>query len=69
MLQNNLHPISIDGSIYWPADCRKTRRYRFLYCEEDSSATHYFKAESCYDLTLNHSPIIITVNTTVVNIE
>ena len=64
MLQNNLHLISTDEPIYWLADCRKILDV-IDFCIVKRIITHYFKAELCYDLTSDHSPIIITVNTTI----
>lgn len=64
MIENNLHPVTTGEPRYWPADRRKAPDI-IDFCVVKGISELYLRAESCYDLTSDHLPIITTLNTTV----
>lgn len=50
---------------YWPTDRRKVPDL-IDFCVTKGIADNYLVAESCYDLSSDHSPVIITVSTKII---
>ncbi|KMQ93980.1 rna-directed dna polymerase from mobile element jockey-like protein [Lasius niger] len=61
MLENNLHPITTGEPTYWPTDRRKKPDV-IDFCIVKGISVYQFKAESSFDLTSDHTPILITLN-------
>lgn len=68
LLENNLYTISTGEPTYWPSDRRKKPNV-IDFCVVKGISTYYFKAESCYDLSSNHSPILVTPSSAVLRAE
>ena len=66
MLGNNLYALSTGKPTYWPTDRRKVPDV-IDFCVTKGISEHYIKIESCLDLSSDHSPLIVTVSTQVIN--
>lgn len=62
---NNLQHVSSGKPTYWPSDSRKTPDL-IDFCVTKGIATDYMKAESCLDLSSDHSPVLVTLSTKVI---
>lgn len=65
MQSNNLQQLSTGQPTYWPTDRRKLPD-TIDFCVTKGIARNYMSAESCMDLSSDHSPIILTVGTKVI---
>lgn len=65
MLKNNLNQVSTGEPTYWPTDRRKIPDV-IDFCITKGISNNYLKAESCLDLSSDHSPVIITYSTQVI---
>jgi hypothetical protein len=62
MVDNNLNYLSTGQPTYWPTDRRKIPNV-IDFCITKGISNNYLKAESCLDLSSDHSPVIITYST------
>ena len=62
MSENNLNYISTGSATYWPTDTRKIPDL-IDFCVTKNVNQNCIIAEDCYDLSSDHSPIIITIGT------
>jgi len=53
---------------YWPSDRRKIPDV-IDFCIVKGISDHYLKAKSCFDLSSDHSPIIVTLNIAIIKKE
>lgn len=67
-MDNNLYPITTNEPTYWPTDRRKIPDI-IDFCVVKGISGQLLKAKSCFDLSSDHSPIIITLNATVIKKE
>lgn len=68
MIENNLHPVTTREPTYWPTNQRKNPDV-IDFCIVKGISDRYFKAESCFDLSSDHSPIIVTLNAAIIKKE
>lgn len=66
MLANNYHHISTGEPTYWPTDRRKLPDL-IDFCVIKGISTNYLEAVSCLDLSSDHSPVIVTLSTQIIN--
>ncbi len=59
--ENNLDYWSSREPTYWPTDKKKIPDI-LDFCVTKNISRHYTKAENCYDLSSDHSPVIITLS-------
>jgi hypothetical protein len=62
MKNNNLKHLSTGHPTYWPSDSNKIP-YLIDFCVTKEIATKKFTAESCLELTSDHTPILVTMFT------
>jgi hypothetical protein len=62
MVNINLNHLFTGQPTYWPTDRRKIPDI-IDFCITKGISNNYLKAESCLDLSLDHSPVIITYST------
>lgn len=62
MKNNNLNHLSTRHPTYWPSDSNKIP-YLIDFCVTKEIATKKFTAESCLELTSDHTPILVTMFT------
>lgn len=66
--ENNYCSISSSEPTYWPTDPKKKPDLLDFFVIGGLSR-HYFKAESCLDSNSDHTPVILTVSTTLICYE
>lgn len=66
--KNNLNHISTSEPTYWPTDRRKIPDV-IDFCVTKGIASNYIKATPCLELSSDHSPVLITLGTKIVNIQ
>jgi len=64
--KGNLHHISTSEPTHWPTDRRKIPDV-IDFCVTKGIASNYFNAKSCLDLSSDHSPVLLTLGTQLVN--
>lgn len=65
MQASNLQHLSTGHPTYWPTDRKKVPDL-IDFCITKGIARNYMKAEPCFDLSSDHSPIIVTIGTKVI---
>ena len=68
MQEQNLIPISTGEPTYWPSDKNKLPDLIDFAVTKGFNA-NYFSVQSCLDLSSDHSPILIQLNTQIINTE
>jgi hypothetical protein len=63
---NNYSLLSTGSPTYWPTDTNKTPDLLDFFVINGIS-TNYAEVEASYDLTSDHSPLIATISTAVIN--
>lgn len=64
MQDNNLNFISTGEPTYWPTD-RKKRPDVIDFCVTKHISPSYVTAESCLDLSSDHSPVVVTISSNI----
>lgn len=64
----NLHSVSTGEPTYWPTDRRKIPDVIDFYITK-SISKQYLKAKSCLDLSSDHSPVLLTLSSKVIERE
>jgi hypothetical protein len=64
--ENNYSYISIESPTYWPTDTTKIPDLLDFFVTKGISTT-YADIQASYDLTSDHTPIIVTISTTVMS--
>lgn len=64
--ENNLHSISTGEPTNWPTDPKRKPDLIDFYIAKGLSK-HYLKPEPCYDTSSSHTPVLLTVSTTVIS--
>ncbi|CAH0696016.1 unnamed protein product [Spodoptera exigua] len=65
---NGMHSISSCEPTYWPTDPNKKPDLLDFFIFGGLSK-HYLKAESCHDSSSDHTPVILTISTTLISYE
>lgn len=68
MQENNLQAVSTGSPTYWPTDRRKMPDV-IDFCIIKGINSNQFQAESCFDLSSDHSPIIVTMHSKILTKE
>jgi hypothetical protein len=66
--KNNLKHVSTGESTYWPSD-RNKLPYLVNFCVTKGIPQDFAVAKSCFDLSSDHSPVLITITSHALNQE
>lgn len=65
---NNMAPITTAEPTYWPSDPNKIPDLLDFFVIKGLSR-HNFKAESCYDSSSDHTPVLLTMSTMLIEMS
>jgi hypothetical protein len=68
MERNNLKHVSTGEPTYWPSDRNKLRDL-IDFCVTKGFPQEFAVAKSCFDLSSDHSPVLVTLEAHVLNQE
>lgn len=63
---NNLHHLSTEQPTYWPTDRQKIPDV-IDFCVVKGIALNYLKAESSFELSSDHSPILVSLSAKIID--